>query len=71
MVKVKICGITNLKDALAAERYGADALGFIFARSPRKTTARIVRSIRDCLSPYITLVGHKGFLFAREMVIYS
>jgi phosphoribosylanthranilate isomerase len=36
MVKVKICGITNLKDAQAAIRWGADCIGFVFwPKSPR------------------------------------
>ncbi|MEJ2684813.1 MAG: phosphoribosylanthranilate isomerase [Candidatus Sulfobium sp.] len=50
MVKVKICGITNLEDAEAAVDFGADALGFVFFEdSPRfvppETAAAIIRSL--------------------------
>ena len=35
---VKVCGITRLEDAVAAARFGADAVGFVFAESPRMVT---------------------------------
>ena len=57
MVKVKICGITNLDDALAAVEYGADALGFVFAPSPRQVTDEVVRRIVEKLPPFICKVG--------------
>jgi len=42
---IKICGMTNFEDAQAAIEMGADALGFIFAESPRKVTPEDVRDI--------------------------
>jgi len=58
MVKVKICGITNLEDALAAADAGADALGFIFyPESPRFIEPGEVRNIVSKLPVFITTVG--------------
>jgi phosphoribosylanthranilate isomerase len=57
MVKVKICGITNLDDALRAVEYGADALGFVFANSPRQVTAETVKGIVAKLPPFVYKVG--------------
>lgn len=46
MVRIKICGLTNLEDALAAAEAGADMLGFIFyPPSPRYVAPETVRAI--------------------------
>ncbi len=54
---VKICGITNEEDALLAVALGADAVGFIFAPSPRQIAALGVRDIVRRLPPEILTVG--------------
>lgn len=57
MVRVKVCGITNLEDALAALKWGADALGFVFARSPRQMTRQQVADIVAGLPPFVCKTG--------------
>jgi phosphoribosylanthranilate isomerase len=57
-MRIKICGITNLGDALAAAELGADALGFVFYKeSPRAVETGAVRDIIRRLPPFITTVG--------------
>ncbi len=54
---VKICGVTNEEDALMAVALGADAVGFIFAPSPRQVTPGVVRDIVRRLPPETLTVG--------------
>lgn len=58
MTWIKICGTTNLEDALLAVEAGANALGFVFhEKSPRNVTAEAVAKIVAKLAPEIQRVG--------------
>ena len=54
---VKICGTTSEEDALLAVALGADAVGFIFAPSPRQVTPTTAADIVKRLPPEIVTVG--------------
>jgi phosphoribosylanthranilate isomerase len=54
---IKICGNTSLEDARFAAECGADAVGFVFAPSPRRVEAELVRRITSQLPPQLEKYG--------------
>ncbi|MEW6327490.1 MAG: phosphoribosylanthranilate isomerase [Thermodesulfobacteriota bacterium] len=57
MIRIKVCGITNIEDALAAQALGSDAIGLVFAKSPRRVEKEQAREIVQALPPFVHLVG--------------
>jgi phosphoribosylanthranilate isomerase len=57
MTWIKICGTTNLADAQLAVEAGADAVGFIFARSRRHIEPHDARAIGDVMPEHVEKVG--------------
>lgn len=69
-MRVKICGIMNVHDAMAAAEYGADAVGFVlYKSSPRCIDLKTVKNIITQLPPFVTTVG--VFADATEKEIHS
>ncbi|WP_144568479.1 phosphoribosylanthranilate isomerase [Bacillus pseudomycoides] len=63
-MKVKICGIIDVETAKKACEYGADAIGFIFAKSKREITPERAKQIIDELPADVMKVG----VFVNESV---
>lgn len=66
MVRIKMCGIRTFAEAEMAVNYGADALGFVFSKSPRKIDPLMAREIIRRVPPFIVKVG----VFADEQEDY-
>jgi phosphoribosylanthranilate isomerase len=62
MTKVKICGITNVPDAIAATNAGADFIGLVLSPSPRRADIAKVKSIASAVAGRAHTVG----VFASE-----
>jgi len=56
-MRVKVCGVRTPEEARLAARCGVDAVGLVFAASPRRVTVDQARAVAASLPPFVTLVG--------------
>jgi len=56
-VRIKVCGITTPEAAAAASELGVDAVGFVFAKSPRRVDVGEAHRLIEYLSPFVTTVA--------------
>ncbi|NDY42520.1 phosphoribosylanthranilate isomerase [Dissulfurirhabdus thermomarina] len=57
MTRVKVCGLTDAAEAVAVAAAGADAVGLVFAESPRRVSMETARGIVAALPPFVQSVG--------------
>ena len=57
MVRIKVCGITNITDAVNIANLNIHALGFILSESPRKVELSDVAKISELLPPFVSRVA--------------
>ena len=62
MVRVKVCGLQSERDVDACIEAGVDAVGFIFASSPRQVSPAVAERLTRLVPPFVTCVG----VFARN-----
>lgn len=57
MTKIKICGLSNIRDIETVNMYMPDYIGFVFARSSRQVTDTIAKRLKEALNKEIRAVG--------------
>jgi len=66
-VRVKICGITTVNETRAAIDAGADAVGFVFAESPRRVDIALAKRLMSYIPPFVTSVAVFRYPVAEEV----
>ena len=69
--RVKICGCTSIDDVEGAVEAGADAVGIIFAESPRRVTLADARALVRSVPPFVSVIGvlvNPGPAFVAEIL---
>lgn len=56
-IRVKVCGLTRVEDVRCADTCGVDAVGFIFAPSPRRVSPEAAAALDRAVSPWVSRIG--------------